>query len=110
MCISCFIFLAEARFPDVENICIWLKPLQYFDAKWAELVSQGKGENMDGNKSRSKGKQKRCKPKRNKARYVEHVLQEILDLHHLSIMELIHTDMGGVRHASFGNHHPMPLF
>jgi hypothetical protein len=25
-------------------------------------------------------------------------------------MELIHTDMGGVRHASFGNHHPMPLF
>jgi hypothetical protein len=37
------------------KIYIWLKSIQSFHAKWAKLVLQGKGTNVDGNKSRSKG-------------------------------------------------------
>jgi len=37
------------------KIYIWLKSIQSFHAKWAKLVLQGKGTNVDGNKRKSKG-------------------------------------------------------
>jgi len=50
--------------------------------------------------------------RRNKARYVEHLLRAILDLppSSLVVMEPSQTHMGGVMHSSFGNYHLMLLF
>jgi hypothetical protein len=64
-----------------EDKCIWLKRIQSFDAKWAKLVLQGKGEMWVGIRAGAKANRKVVKTRRrNKARYVEHLFWAILDL------------------------------